>query len=59
MVAARHSSTACHSGVRRAIGSSASGSCDTGKNVPEKRNIGTTISRNTIGNDTSLSWAAA
>ena len=58
MVAPRHSSTACHSGVMRASGSSQSGSWSTGKNVPENRNSGTTAMRMMIENDWSLSRPA-
>ena len=58
VVAPRHSSTACHSGVTRASGSSQSGSWSTGKNVPENRNMGTTAMRMMIENDWSLSRPA-
>ena len=41
----RESATPCQSGVTHASGSTRSGSCSTGKNVPEKRNSGTSTKR--------------
>ena len=46
----RHSSTPCQSGVAHATGSSQSGSWETGKNVPAKRNIGISTNRFSAGN---------
>ena len=54
----RHSSTACHSGRSLASGSTASGSCSTGKNVPENRNMGMTTTRKMVVKMRSESCAA-
>ena len=47
-ISPRQSSTPCQIGVTYATSSSTSGICETGKNVPEKRNIGT-ITKRKIG----------
>ena len=58
-VSIRQSSTPCQIGVTYAASSNASGSCETGKNVPEKRNIGTIRKRKIVTNVRSSSIAAA
>src|SRR4029453_6557948 len=58
-VSIRQSSTPCQIGVRYATSSNASGSCESGKNVPEKRNIGTIRKRKIVTNVRSSSTAAA
>ena len=56
MVAARASSTPCHSGESAANGRSPPGSWLIGKKVPENKNSGSTPSRMIIGNERSESW---
>jgi hypothetical protein len=51
-------STPCHSGVAYATNRSAVGSWLTGKNVPEKRNIGMITNRNSAANAASPSRVA-
>src|SRR4051812_29711039 len=55
----RQSSTPCQIGVTYATSSKASGSWETGKNVPEKRNIGTIRKRKTGTKARASSTAAA
>src|SRR5215211_4526161 len=49
----RQSDTPCQSGVAHATGSSQLGSCETGKNTPENRNIGISTNRFNAGNQPS------
>ena len=59
VVAARHSSTACHSGENHATGSQPVGERLTGKNVPENRNSGNSPMRMMTANGMSLSCVTA
>src|SRR5688500_2500964 len=54
----RQSSTPCQIGVTAATTSNASGSWETGKKVPEKRNIGTIRKRNIVTKTRSSSTRA-
>ncbi len=58
-ISPRQSSTPCQIGVTYATSSSTSGICETGKNVPEKRNIGTITKRKIGGKLASDSVVAA
>src|SRR5205823_3555088 len=58
VIAPRHSSTPCHSGDSQQSRWSASGSCETGKNVPENRKSGMMPMRRTTGNRASVSCVA-
>ena len=58
-VSIRQSSTPCQIGVRYAISSNPSGSCEIGKKVPEKRNIGTIRKRKIVTKVRSSSTRAA
>src|SRR5439155_3231845 len=58
VIAPRHSSTPCQRGDSQDSRCSASGSCETGKNVPENRNSGMMPIRRITGNRASVSCVA-